>query len=461
MASRFFSQRNRTFLGLTLLLSGAIEPRAQSPVAVTLLSSTSPTAAEPAVTIISVTGSNFPSGAIPAANVVVALTKVGGSSPTQTTATAVSTVAGTTRRVTFTVPSSISVASPTDYLIAISGITSAGVAFASSNSAALTVDPAASIAGVIPGTAQPGQNLSVIVTGSFTHFLQGATVANFGAGITINSLNVTDAAHAAVNITLAGNAAGGPRNLTMTTGVEVGTLANGFTIFAPPAILSLNPSTGQQGQTNLVLTITGQNTHFVQGTSSLNLGSDITINSVSVSNATSLVANITIPSTATVGTHTAVVTTGSEVASLVSAFNVLIATPAPCLAPPAGLVSWWAGDGNTSDLLGANNPSASSGVSFVLGEVGSGFTFVPNGYIDIPPSATLANQQFTLSVWVRPDGSGPTNDSYGSVIFEQNRDNLTTLALTWVAANRHFLLPRRGNLWVMGPVQSGCWRRKR
>src|SRR5262249_20564088 len=35
--------------------------------------------------------------------------------------------------------------------------------------------------------------------------------------------------------------------------------------------------------------------------------------------------------------------------------------------------------------------------------------------VDIPDSASLDNQRFTLTAWARPDGPGANNDAYGSV----------------------------------------------
>src|ERR1035438_3963184 len=103
-------------------------------------------------------------------------------------------------------------------------------------------------------------------------------------------------------------------------------------------------------------------------------------------------------------------------------------TPSPtCVVPPTGLVSWWTGDLDTTDLYGVNDPSAVN-VTFVPGEVSDGFTFGSGGYIDIPASSTLANQKFTWDAWVRPDGPGPNNDSYGSVIITQDIDNFNVSA---------------------------------
>src|SRR5262249_34452686 len=81
---------------------------------VSLSPSASPSSGQPGITTINVTGSNFPSGTINPGQVQVTLQPAGGS-PAQastTSATAVTTIAGTTRRVTFTIPASISVVTP-------------------------------------------------------------------------------------------------------------------------------------------------------------------------------------------------------------------------------------------------------------------------------------------------------------------------------------------------------------
>ena len=84
--------------------------------------------------------------------------------------------------------------------------------------------------------------------------------------------------------------------------------------------------------------------------------------------------------------------------------------------------------------------SATNALSYVAGEVGQGFTFGTGGFIDIPASASLANQEFTWSAWVRPDGPGPNNDSYGSIILGQqiNSSNVTA-QLNWRATDNKFL----------------------
>jgi hypothetical protein len=106
-----------------------------------------------------------------------------------------------------------------------------------------------------------------------------------------------------------------------------------------------------------------------------------------------------------------------------------------CTPVPSGIVSWWPGDVNENDIIGSNNPSAVQEVSLVTAEVLDGFTFGSNGYIAVPASSSLANQQFTWDAWVRPDGPGSTNDQYGSVILLQNVSETASaydvIALDW------------------------------
>jgi hypothetical protein len=112
-----------------------------------------------------------------------------------------------------------------------------------------------------------------------------------------------------------------------------------------------------------------------------------------------------------------------------------------CVAPPTGLVSWWTGDVDTTDLYGVNNPSAVNAVSLVPGEVSNGFTFGAGGFIDIPASPTLANQKFTWDAWVRPDGPGPFNDAYGSAFVSQfsGVEPIVTVQFAWRATDNRFL----------------------
>jgi RHS repeat-associated protein len=194
---------------------------------------------------------------------------------------------------------------------------------------------------ISPGIGSQGvQNLSLAVTAQFTHFVQGTTTAAIGAGVTVNSVTVTDSLHLSLSVSVSTTAATGSRTVTITTGSEVVSAPGGFVVSAgTPTLLSVNPISATQGQQNVNVTITGQLTNFVQGTSSVSFGgAGITVNSVTVASGTSLTANISLASSATAGTRTVTVTTGSEVDSLANAFTV---QPAGNQPPVITIASTW------------------------------------------------------------------------------------------------------------------------
>src|SRR6267142_1196265 len=182
---------------------------------------------------------------------------------------------------------------------------------------------------VNPNAGQQGQqNLSVNLTAQFTHFVQGTTTASFGAGITVASLTANSATTATAVLNIDPTAATGTRNITLTTGAEVVTLNNGFTVTAGTLVLqTVNPNTGQQGQQNLSVNLTAQFTHFVQGTTTASFGAGITVASLTVSSPTTATAVLNIDAAAGTGTRNVTLTTGAEVVTLNNGFTVTSGTP--------------------------------------------------------------------------------------------------------------------------------------
>ena len=78
-------------------------------------------------------------------------------------------------------------------------------------------------------------------------------------------------------------------------------------------------------------------------------------------------------------------------------------TPSPtCVPPPAGMVSWWPGDGNPNDIQGGNNGTFVA-ATYAAGEVSQAFSFDGvNDLVDVPDAATLHLQTFTIDAWVNP-----------------------------------------------------------
>jgi len=251
-----------------LWLSASVVLRAQT--LVTLSPAVAPTAGQAGVTSVTITGSNFPAGTIAPSAVTITLQPVvAGSGPSaSTSATTVATVIGTTRRVTFQLPGSLTVAVATSYRIALEGTTSAGVRFVSASPVSITVNPPAVLLSVSPSSARLGDTLDVSITGQFTNYVQDATQASFGAGMSVGSgteagfgpVTVTSPTTATAHVTVGASAAVGARTVTVRTGAQQATLVGGFTVNdrpsgAPPVItISLNPAANASGWHNTAVT---------------------------------------------------------------------------------------------------------------------------------------------------------------------------------------------------------------
>jgi hypothetical protein len=83
-----------------------------------------------------------------------------------------------------------------------------------------------------------------------------------------------------------------------------------------------------------------------------------------------------------------------------------------CVSPPAGLVSWWLGQGNANDIAGANNGTLLNGATFAPGKVGQAFSFDGlNDVVQIPSSPSLSfasNAPMTVELWAYRTGSAGT-----------------------------------------------------
>src|SRR5439155_1654463 len=182
---------------------------------------------------------------------------------------------------------------------------------------------------VTPGSGQQGQqNLSVNLTGQFTHFVQGTTTASFGAGITVVSLTVNSATTATTVVNIDAGTATGNRNVTLTTGLEVVTLPNGFTVAAgTPVLQTVNPGSGQQGQQNLSVDLKSVVKGNVQGTTTASFGAGITVVSLTVNSATTATTVVNIDAGTATGNRTVTLATGTEVVTLPNGFTVAAGTP--------------------------------------------------------------------------------------------------------------------------------------
>ncbi len=114
-------------------------------------------------------------------------------------------------------------------------------------------------------------------------------------------------------------------------------------------------------------------------------------------------------------------TTNSGPIAVASLFNAQ-GLPA-CVAPPAGLVSWYPGDGDAADIVGPNSPNTTIGSpQFVPGKVGQGIGFDGRSGLIVSHHPSIdfdLADSFTIDTWIRVDG--PTTSAANSFI--DKRDN--------------------------------------
>jgi len=229
------------------------------------------------------------------------------------------------------------------------------------NSSQMSVDVTLQVArllSVVPNAAQTGQSLQVEIKGEFTHFAQGTTQANFGAGITVGGasqnafgpVTVINPTTVTAQITISASAVVGPRTVSVQTGAEQVVLTNAFSITAAPpplpSIIAVTPNTAQAGQ-SVSVTVTAQNTNFSQDTTQASFGAGISVGGaaegdfgpVTVNSATSITVQLTINASAVAGPRTVSVRTGVEEVSLANGFTVTATGQGPTIsitAPVAG-----------------------------------------------------------------------------------------------------------------------------
>ncbi|MDM7999629.1 MAG: IPT/TIG domain-containing protein [Dehalococcoidia bacterium] len=177
------------------------------------------------------------------------------------------------------------------------------------------------VSSVTPNQEIQGQSINVTLAGDY---FSGATVVNFGLGISVDSFTVDSINQITAGITISSAATPGARTISVTNPGGTGTLSNGFTVnHAPPTISSVGPNVGVQEQT-LDVTITGT---YLTAASAVSFGEGITVNSFTVNSATKLTANVSISYSAAPGPRDVSVTTPGGTAIFASSFGVNQAPP--------------------------------------------------------------------------------------------------------------------------------------
>jgi sugar lactone lactonase YvrE len=98
--------------------------------------------------------------------------------------------------------------------------------------------------------------------------------------------------------------------------------------------------------------------------------------------------------------------------------------PQGCVPPPDGLVSWWRGEGNALDSLGANNGILEGNATATRDEVaGLGFVLDGQSAIEVPNNPSLQPKNVSVEAWVLPrDLNNPASTIPGLqyIVFKRN-----------------------------------------
>lgn len=182
------------------------------------------------------------------------------------------------------------------------------------------------ILGADPGTLFQGDTGTIVIRGALVNWNTGTVTVDLGLGVTVNSVTVNSATQLSVNYTVDDDASIAFRTVTVSqTGQSTLSKERAFFVSAEgidiAKIVDISEESGLPG-TSLSLTVTGENTHFVNGDTTASLGQGITVNSVTVTSATSATLNISIDAGAALGFRNVVLTTNAETAVLLAGFFV-------------------------------------------------------------------------------------------------------------------------------------------
>ena len=213
------------------------------------------------------------------------------------------------------------------------------------------------LASLTPNSGAVGTVTIVQLHGVDTRWQAGVTSADFGPGIDVaTTLQIDSRNRATVSARIDAGATPGPRTITLTTGPEVVTLANGFTVTRPadpppdsggngprePAaqLMTIDPAVVEQGANDALVTLTGRGTHWQGGVTTADFGLDIRVAALTVNSPTEAIARLIVSSSAPIGprvvwVRTTTNTNRPENVGLTDKFVVKAReTKSPVLPPP-------------------------------------------------------------------------------------------------------------------------------
>jgi hypothetical protein len=275
---------------------------------------------------------------------------------------------------------------------------------------AFTVNGAPTVTSTSPNSrGQGASSQTIAIKGTNFESATGLAASFSGTGITVNSTSFVSSTEVTANVTIASNAATGPRNVTVTNPDTTSATGTGvFTVNAAPGVTSTNPSSRGQGASSQTIAIKGSG--FASGASAA-FGAGITVESTSFVSSTELKAKISVETGASTGARSVTVTNSDGgSASLTNAFTVNIG---PKIIAPSASSRVKIAHGTSGEL----KVTGSGFVSGAVVSISGGFTvnsttFVNSGELKVKVQAESSfSQRGRYDVTVtNPDGGSETSE---------------------------------------------------
>ncbi len=257
-------------------------------------------------------------------------------------------------------------------------------------------------------TTQPA-NQAAVAGGSASFFVMVAGTSPFNYQWQFNGTNLNGATNSVFTLVNVQPVNAGNYSVTITNAYGLAASSGAtLTVHSPPSITTQPASQTVPAGNNATFSV------VAAGDPTLNY--QWRFNGTNISGATTTSLTVTNVQLTSEGNYSVVVT--NPYAFVTSSNASLSVNLAGCTAPPSGLVSWWPGNGNASDLAGGNNGTLQGGVSYVIGEVGQAFSFNGSGEgVVVGNPANLRLQTFTIDAWIQRSSTTKASLSSGGGLF--------------------------------------------
>ncbi len=201
-----------------------------------------------------------------------------------------------------------------------------------------SVDPR--LVQAVPSSFPQDSDVTIVLTGQNTTFLESTTVDIAGSGVIVASIERLSPISLSLNLVVASDAAIGFRDATASTilAAETTEIAMGTGVFqiteavAEPTLVSAAPPLVTVGETVDVV-LRGSRTSFGEGVSVVDFGPGIDVSGVTVVSTAELIATVTVDADAVPGARRVTVSTDGEIAQNrpTDFFRVAAAVPIPSI----------------------------------------------------------------------------------------------------------------------------------